>query len=112
MRVVATAILGALALPAFACAAQTASAGRIIDTATQLPDTTYRVVVKSVNDQTHMVVIFADGREGTLTAGRPNMVFASIHPGDTVMLSTARGTVLVFKDYGAQPAPASPTATP
>ena len=108
MKVVACVLLwGAVLLPA-AAAAQSASGGRTIDAATQLPDTTYTVTVDRVQDPTHIMVTFVNGEHAVLTAGRPNMSFASIHAGDSVMLSTSKGTVLVFKDLGAQrPAPAS-----
>lgn len=113
MKVVAAALLAVLAPPALACAAQTATAGRMIDASTQLPDTTYRVVVDRVSDPTHIDVTFQSGRvdlvgtQGILTAGRPNMSFVNVHPGDTLMLSTAHGAVLVFKDYGVVAAPTS-----
>lgn len=113
MKVVAFALLGALAVPV-AVAAQTAPGGRLIDATTQLPDTTYRVVVDSVTDATHILVTFQsggqNGNQATLVAGRPNMTFRNVHPNDTLMLSTSKGAVLVYKDYGAQPA--SPAATP
>jgi hypothetical protein len=113
MRLVAAAILVTALLPASTLAAQTASAGRPVD-GTVLPDTTYRVVVDTVTDPTHMNVTLQSGRVdlvgkiATLTAGRPNMSFANVHAGDTLMLSTAHGTVLVFKDYGV----VSPSPTP
>jgi hypothetical protein len=106
MKLVALAFLAAIAAPALA-SAQTASIGRTIDAATQLPDTTYRVVVDRVTDATHIAVTFPDGQHTVLTAGRPNMTFASVHSGDTLMLSTSKGTVLVYKDYGVVAAPAS-----
>lgn len=113
MKVVACAILVLVALPVLV-AAQTAAAGRTIDATTQLPDTTYRVVVDQVTDPTHILVTFVsgdqNGNSATLTAGRPNMTFNAVHARDTLMLSTSKGTVLVFKDYGVQPA--SPAATP
>jgi hypothetical protein len=105
MKLALLAILAAIAAPALALADPTA--GRTIDAATQLPDTTYRVVVQQVPDAIHIVVAFPNGEQTTLTAGRPNMTFAAVHPGDSLMLSTSRGTVLVYKDYGAAPAPAS-----
>lgn len=102
------AIVALFALPAAVGAAQTASAGMTINAAT-LPDTTYRVVVDQVADATHIQVTLQNGVRTTLTAGRPAMTFVSVHPGDTLMLSTSKGTVLVFKDYGVVPAA---TATP
>ncbi len=113
MKTVALAVLGVLALTAGASAAQTATAGRTINAATQLPDTTYSVVVNQVQDATHIFVTFSNGERAVLTAGRPNMTFASIHAGDTVMLSTSKGTVLVFKDFGPRSAsPPAPASTP
>jgi hypothetical protein len=100
-----SAIIGFIALP-IAAAAQ--SAGPTINAAA-LPDTTYRVVVVQVDDATHVQVTMQNGAHTTLTAGRPAMTFTSVHPGDTLMLSTSKGTVLVFKDYGVVPAA---TATP
>ena len=87
-----SAIIGFIALP-IAAAAQ--SAGPTINAAA-LPDTTVQVTMQN-------------GAHTTLTAGRPAMTFTSVHPGDTLMLSTSKGTVLVFKDYGVVPAA---TATP
>lgn len=106
MKSVAIGIVAALAATAVAVA-QTASAGRFINAATQLPDTTYRVVVDQVTDATHIMVTFTNGERTVLTAGRPNMSFAAVHPGDSLMLSTSSGTVLVFKDFGPAAAPAS-----
>ncbi|HEY9085922.1 MAG TPA: hypothetical protein VIN40_08335 [Candidatus Tyrphobacter sp.] len=97
------AIVGLLALPLAAAAAQTANAGPTISAAT-LPDTTYRVVVDQVADATHIEVTMQNGVHTTLTAGRPTITFSAVHPGDTLMLSTSKGTVLVFKDYGVVPA--------
>ncbi len=99
-------IVAALALPAVATA-QT-SVGPVINAAT-LPDTTYRVVVDQVQDATHVQVRMQNGVHTVLTAGRAWVTFTRVHPGDTLMLSTSKGTVLVFKDYGVVP---DPTPTP
>lgn len=112
MKVVASALLLAAALPLAVSAAQTASVGRTLDAATQLPDTTYRVTVDQVQDTTHILVTFSNGDRTVLTAGRANMTFASIRAGDSVMLSTSKGTVLVFKDLGSQPAAPNAAPTP
>ncbi len=113
MRLVAIIIAWALALPVAAAASQTATAGRLLNAATQLPDTTYQVVVNQVQDATHILVKFQNGDQAVLTAGRPTMTFTTVHPGDTLMLSTEKGTVLVFKDVtAAQMAPPAPAASP
>ncbi len=117
MRLVAIVISLAFALPSAAAASQTAAAGRMINAATQLPDTTYQVVVNQVQDATHILVRFQSGAqsgaETVLTAGRPTMTFTTVHPGDTLMLSTEKGTVLVFKDVtAAQTALPAPAASP
>ncbi|MHB8703770.1 MAG: hypothetical protein ACYC8W_06475 [Candidatus Tyrphobacter sp.] len=111
MRLVAIVIAWALALPVAAAASQTATAGRTLNATTQIPDTTYRVIVSQVQDATHILVRFQDGDRAVLAAGRPTMTFAAVHPGDTLMLSTEKGAVLVFKDYGVQSDPA-PTSRP
>ncbi len=112
MKVVGSALLLAVALPLAVSAAQTASAGRMLDAATQLPDTTYRVTIDQVQDPTHIIVSFSNGERAVLSAGRPNMTFAAMHVGDSVMLSTSKGTVLVFKDLGAQTDAPNAASTP
>lgn len=104
LKKVAPAMLGVLLLTGNA-AAQTSppAAGPTLDPS-MLPDTTYRVVVDRVIDSKHIAVTLSTGVRTLLTAGRPNMDFSHIHPGDSVMLSTEKGTVLVFKDFGPAPA--------
>lgn len=104
MKLVTSVLLAALALPIAASAHGTTTARATID-ATQLPDTTYRVVVYQVPDTKHIEVTMQNGALTTLTAGRPAMDFSSVHQGDTLMLSTYKGTVLVFKDFGPAPKP-------
>ena len=105
LKRIAPALFGVLLLTGNA-AAQTPSAGPTLDPS-MLPDTTYRVVVNRVIDSTHIAVTLSTGVRTLLTAGRPNMDFSHIRPGDSVMLSTEKGTVLVFKDLGP-----APTSTP
>lgn len=87
--------LAALALVACVTSPLIALAGTTID-ASLLPDTTYTVKVEKVIDSKHILVDMDNGTSTTLSAGRPTVDFSRVHSGDTLKLSTSKGTVLVF----------------
>ena len=89
--------LAALALAFSALAPVIALAGTTID-ATLLPDTTYTVKVEKVIDSKHILVDMDNGTSTTLTAGRATVDFSKVKDGDSLKLSTSKGTVLVFLD--------------
>lgn len=105
-RLQAFAFLGAIALSTTALLAQTS--GRTISAA-QLPDTTYTAIVNRVQDSTHVAVTLQNGLRAVLSAGRPTVNFAAVHPGDRLMFSTHNGQILVFKDLSAPSAPIAPS---
>jgi cell division septal protein FtsQ len=86
-------LVAALATPVAALAANTIDASLI-------PDATYTVKVVKVVDNKHILVTMDNGSETTLSAGRPTVDFGKVSAGDSLKLSTLKGTVLVFLDQG------------
>lgn len=86
-------LVAALAAPTVALAANTIDASLI-------PDATYTVKVVKVVDSKHILVTMDNGSQTTLTAGRPTVDFGKVSAGDSLKLSTSKGTVLVFLDQG------------
>jgi len=86
-------LVAALATPVAALAANTIEASLI-------PDATYTVKVVKVVDNKHILVTMDNGSETTLSAGRPTVDFGKVSAGDSLKLSTLKGTVLVFLDQG------------
>jgi len=86
-------LVAVLATPAVALAANTIDASLI-------PDATYTVKVVKVVDNKHILVTMDNGSETTLSAGRPTVDFGKVSAGDSLKLSTSKGTVLVFLDQG------------
>ena len=84
-------LVAALATPAVALAANTIDASLI-------PDATYTVKVVKVVDNKHILVTMDNGSQTTLTAGRTTVDFGKVSAGDSLKLSTSKGTVLVFLD--------------
>jgi len=86
-------LVAALATPAVALAANTIDASLI-------PDATYTVKVVKVVDNKHILVTMDNGSQTTLAAGRATVDFGKVSAGDSLKLSTSKGTVLVFLDQG------------
>jgi len=86
-------LVAALATPVAALAAHPIDASLI-------PDATYTVKVVKVVDNKHILVTMDNGSETTLSAGRPTVDFGKVSAGDSLKLSTLKGTVLVFLDQG------------
>lgn len=84
-------LAAALAVPAAAIA------GTTID-ASLIPDGTYTVKVQKVIDAKHIFVSLDNGSQTTLVAGRANVDFTKVKDGDSLKLSTSKGTVLVYLD--------------
>jgi hypothetical protein len=86
-------LLAALTIPAAAIA------GTTID-ASLIPDGTYTVKVQKVVDSKHIFVAMDNGSQATLAAGRPTVDFGKVSAGDSLKVSTSKGTVLVYLDLG------------
>jgi hypothetical protein len=89
--------IASLVLAASSASPILAVAGAKID-ASLLPDTTYTVKVEKVIDSRHILVDMDNGTSTTLAAGRPTVDFSRVRDGDSLKLSTSKGTVLVFLD--------------
>lgn len=85
-------LMAALIIPAAAIAGT-------ID-ASLIPDGTYTVKVQKVVDSKHIFVAMDNGSQATLAAGRPTVDFGKVSAGDSLKVSTSKGTVLVFLDLG------------
>lgn len=85
------ALMGVLAFPAIAVAANTIDSSLI-------PDGTYTVKVEQLVDSKHIKVAMDNGSETTLSAGRDSVDFGKIKAGDSVKLSLIKGQVMVYLD--------------
>ncbi len=66
--------------------------------ATLIPDGTYTVKVDKVVDAKHIFVSMDNGSQTTMAAGRPNVDFSKVNAGDSLKMSTLKGTVLFYVD--------------